>query len=81
VPRVEIIFVLRPIGGIGDGFWIFRNRPPEIRNKTVLVVDRFRHLLGIESGTSKKHGARPEKRLDVVADVRAKALPDKIGHA
>ena len=65
MPRGKVGFVDRVVGIMRNRLGIGLHRSPEVGDKMVFVVDRLnaRHV-----GPAEQHGARPEKRLDVVCD-------------
>ena len=65
MPRGQVGLVDRVVGIVRNGLGIGLHRSPEVGDKMVFVVDRLnaRHV-----GPAEQHGARPEKRLDVVCD-------------
>jgi hypothetical protein len=77
VARVHVGLVYRPIGPERDQFRSVLNRPPEVREVTVLVVDRLNPGQG---RAPEQDRARTKEGLDVVGHV-SKPLPDLRGHS
>ena len=65
MPRGKVGFVDRVVGIMRDRLRVVLHRAPKVGDEMVLVVD------GLDAGCVgpvEQHGARPEKRLDVVCD-------------
>jgi hypothetical protein len=77
VPRLHVGFIDRPIRGQRYGFGIVLQRPPEVGQHAIKVVDG----LGVRLiRPAQQNSTRAEERLDVVLDL-AKALPNEMGRA
>src|SRR5437660_172770 len=75
MPRMKISFVYRIVGGFRHGIWIVLQRPPEVCQQPISIIDGFDRPSAV--GAKQKYGGASAEWLDIIRNV-TQCGPDQI---